>query len=237
MALHFLERSPADPARADAAIDDYLTRLASELPGPSSARAAAIEEVRDGLLEATAGHIARGSSPPIAAMQAVTEFGPPVTVARAFAPEIATTQARRVLAGLLVTGPLVGVWWLLVLTSLTWPPQARALWTAIPALPLIAVAVAAAVVILATTGSLIRWLPETTPERALGAATAIAVGCIVGDLTVLATLAIRITTSPWHAPVVLAAIAVTASLCRIALTAWAIARTRNTTQHLRRIGS
>jgi len=62
-------------------------------------------------------------------------------------------------AALLIIGPLVGLWWLLLLAPRPWPPGPGVLWAASPDLPLVGVAVAAAVVILASTGSLIRWLP------------------------------------------------------------------------------
>lgn len=235
MADHFLAGPAAGPVQTNAAVDNYLAMLAKDLPEPRAARAAAVDEVREGLLEAIAGHVARGLPQPLAARTAVAEFGPPTTVAGAFAPEIATSQARRILFGFLITGPLVGIWWLLLLTSPTWPRHPQTLWAAIPALPLVAVAVAAAVVILATTGSLIRWLPESTPERALLAATAIALGCMTGDLTVLATLAFRVIATLWQPPVALAAVAIAASLVRIPFAWWAMLRCRRTTEDLRRI--
>lgn len=40
-------------------------------------------------------------------------------------------------------------------------------------------------------GSLIRWLPETAPKRALSAAVTVAIACILGDLTMPSILALR----------------------------------------------
>ena len=57
--------------------------------------------------------------------------------------------------------------------------------TAIPVIPLIIVAIATAGGTLATTGRLMRWLPETGPRRALAATIAIAMLCMIIDLTMI----------------------------------------------------
>lgn len=217
------------------AVEHYLTSLARDIPGPHATCAAAMDEVRDSLHEAIASHTARGLPPPEAARTAVAEFGSPTTVAEALAPELATSQARRTLFAFLITGPLVGVWWWLLLASSPWPSHPGTLLAAIPVLPLIAVAVATAAVILATTGSLIRWLPESTPYRALLATAAVALGCLFGDLTVLATLAIRSLTTPWQPALALAVAAVTGSLIRIPFAWRALLRCRRTLKLLKRI--
>lgn len=56
---------------------------------------------------------------------------------------------------------------------------------AIPVIPLIIVAIATAGGTLATTGRLMRWLPETGPGRALAATLAIAMLCMVIDITMI----------------------------------------------------
>jgi hypothetical protein len=56
---------------------------------------------------------------------------------------------------------------------------------AIPVIPLIIVAIATAGGTLATTGRLIRWLPETGPRRALAATLAIAMLCMIIDVTMI----------------------------------------------------
>lgn len=217
-------------------VDHFLASLARDLPGPRGARAAALDEIRDGLHQAIAGHTARGLPPQLAAQAAVADLGSPARIAEAFAPEFATIQARSTLLAFLITGPLVGVWWLLLLAPEPWPPRPGVVWAAIPALPLIGVAIAAAVVILATTGSLIRWLPESAPQRALLGTAGVAIGCVLGDLTVLVTLVARSLATTWQAPTALALVAVAGSLIRIPLACLAVIRCRHTSKRLSRIG-
>jgi hypothetical protein len=56
---------------------------------------------------------------------------------------------------------------------------------AVPVTPLIIVAIATAGGTLATTGRLIRWLPETGPRRALAATLAIAMLSMIIDVTMI----------------------------------------------------
>jgi hypothetical protein len=219
----------------NAAVEDYLTILAKDLPGPRGPKAVALEEVRSGLDEAIAERVLRGLPTPLAAKEALEELGSPATVAEAFAPELATAQARHTLFAFLVTGPVVGIWWLLLLPTQVRPLRPRTLWTAIPALPLLAVAVAVAVVILATTGSLVRWLPESNPRRALLGAAGIAVGALIGDLSVLTSVAIRLLATDWRPQVMIVSLAVTGSLIRIPCATWALRRSLGTMRHLQRI--
>jgi hypothetical protein len=82
---------------------------------------------------------------------------------------------------------------------------------AIPVIPVIAIAIATAAGTLATTGRLIRWLPEASPQRALTGTIAVAVLALIGDLTVI-TLYLR-SAAPAQP---LAILALGASLIRIA---------------------
>jgi hypothetical protein len=56
---------------------------------------------------------------------------------------------------------------------------------AIPILPLIAVAIATATGTVATTGRLIRWLPEATARQATAGAAAVAALALVGGLIMI----------------------------------------------------
>ena len=189
----------ADPGLTDASVDPaaqhvidvYLADLSSRLVGPTAARAAIVAELEDGLWTATAGHQARGLVPERAARAAVAEFGDPGTVAPGFGPELAAATGRRVGLGLLTTGPLVGMSWLL-LAATTWrwagrdPPAALGLVAVLVGLVLV-VAIPAAVLSVAVSGRLSRWLPAGPRSAATAAATA-ASACVAGDLVLLAGL-------------------------------------------------
>jgi len=79
----------------------------------------------------------------------------------------------------------VGIWWLLLLHPSPWRTGLIALVAAIPVIPLIIAAIATAGGTLATTGRLMRWLPETGPRRALAATIAIAMLCMIIDLAMI----------------------------------------------------
>lgn len=208
-------------------VDGYLAEVAARLPGPRRTRNAVLTEIRDGLHEAVDGYTAAGMDTVTATRAAVTRFGTPDAVAGAFLPELATAHARRTIAAFVLSGPLVGIWWLLLLDPRPWSTGPLALIAAIPALPVIALAIAAAAGTFATTGRLIRWLPEASPERALAATTAIAVLCLAGDLSVLGVLGTRLATGQATATL-LAGAAATASLVRVAAARRAIVHSSRT---------
>jgi hypothetical protein len=196
---------------ADAHLDAYLADLALRLSGPRRRRAAILAELGDGLHHATDDHISAGLTPAQAAAAAINQFGDPQAVADAFAGELATAYARRTIACYVATGPLVGIWWLLLLQPHPWRTGLTALVAAIPVLPVIALVIATAAGTIATTGRLIRWLPEAGPRRALVATTAVGALCLVADITMITIFAVSAAPAP-----PLAVIAVAASLTRIA---------------------
>ena len=230
MASHHLTARHANSASA---VECYLTELAAQLlPGPGTARIRVLTEIRDGLTETIDAHLADGRPPDTAATTAISEFGDPATVAQSFAEELATASARRTIAAFILTGPLVGIWWLLLLDPAPWRNGVLAALIAIPALPLIPLAIATAAGTFATTGRLMRWLPETTAVRALTAATAIAALCVAADLAVLGILTTHLATGRQH-PALLITIAATASTMRIAAATTAIRSTRALRDRLR----
>ena len=208
---------------ADVQTDAYLTELASQLRGPRRRREAIIAELRDGLHDAAADYAVRGSTPDQAATAALGQFGTPQAVAGAFAGELATAYARRTIAWYIITGPLVGIWWLLLLHPDPWRTGVTALIAAIPVIPLVVIAIATAGGTFATTGRLMRWLPETSPQRALAAVTAIATLSILGDLSMITIFALSS-----RAAGALAAIAIAAGLTRIACSITTIRHTIQT---------
>ena len=182
---------PALDLAARHVIHAYLADLSSQLGGATAARTAIVAELEDGLWAATATHQARGLTPAEAARAAVAEFGDARTVAAGFGAELAAATGRRVGLGLLTTGPLVGTSWLLVVAA-TWtrtgrqPPAALGLVAALVGLVLM-VAVPSAVLSVAVSGRLSRWLPAG-PQVAATAAAVAATACVVGDMALLASL-------------------------------------------------
>ena len=205
------------------AVGAYLAAVAAQLTGPAPARAAITEELRDGLLETLATHRARGCTPQEATEAAIAEFGDPATVAAAFGPELAVVQARRVALGLLASGPLVGLAWLVAAAVNGWPPwrhQLAGLWLVLPLVGLaLVVACPALGLTIAVTGRLGRRLGWVGRRASLPATAAVVAGLatVVADLTLLAMMAGQALTASgpdgW-APV---AIAAGASLTRATL--------------------
>ncbi len=198
------------PTVAEPRARAYLAAIAARLHGPRQRRRRILTELGDGLDHAAADHAATGLAPSEAMRAAIDGFGTPAEVADAFAGELATATARRMLAWFVVTGPLVGVWWVLVLHPYPWRTGVVALVAAIPVVPLVAVALGAAAGTFATTGRLVRWLPEAGPRQALAAATAVGFLVVAADATLI-TLYLRSGPTLRH----LAVIAVAASAVRI----------------------
>jgi hypothetical protein len=212
---------------AERVLDDYLAALAARLPGPARARQAILDELRDGLVEATHTRLTGGASPAQAAAAAVTEFGDPTTIAAAFTPELAARRARRIALTLIGTGPLVGSLWLGAVAASgqaaiaaahiwQWPVVQAGGWTARLLLAIVGATVLAAWVTVAATGRLTRWLPARPSLPAVAAAAA-ASGASLFDLSLLLVLATHTLPTPAAAPWQLVTLAAIASLVRCAL--------------------
>jgi hypothetical protein len=128
---------------------------------------------------------------------------------------------------LLATGPLTGVLWIAAAQASHLSIHLAAPWqqaSLAPVLrggiPLVAAAIAvtacAAMLSIATTGRLTRWLPHR-PRRAPGAAAVAGYGAVGADALGLALLAAQLATAPGKLSPVLAAAAATASLARLLL--------------------
>lgn len=221
-------------ATTEVVIEEYLAALAQRLPGPRRARIAVLTEIRDGLAEAATRHADRGLPAASAVTAAADEFGSPAEVATAFTGELATAQARRTIWGFLVTGPLVGIWWLLLSAPQPWRLHPAELTAAIPILPLVAVGVLVGIGTLATTGRFTRWLPAADPALALANTGRLALICAVGDLALLTIFAVHVATAATSPPAALATIAVGASITRLAISNHALHRCRATRQVLSR---
>jgi hypothetical protein len=217
---------PADPG-AGPVVEGYLAEVTARLPGPGRPLAGIVAELRSGLLDATDAHRSAGLPPAQAALAAIREFGDPGQVAAGFGPEIAARQARRVAVALLVTGPLVGLLWIATAVGsrpgirLVLPWQVTGLSPGLGAgMKLVAVAVGvtacAALLGIAATGRLTRWLPAR-PRRAPGAAAVAGFGAVTADGLGLALLAAQLATDPGRLSPALAAAAAAASLARLEL--------------------
>lgn len=205
------------------AVEHYLTELGTHLLGPGRARTAILAETRDGLHEAIQRQLTHGQRPDPAAELAIIEFGPPVIVAASFSDELATLQARHTIRDLLLTGPLVGLCWLILLVPRRWPVEPLAVWAAIPILPIVGAGVIVGLIVLVSTGSMTRYLPEPPPPLALLGAAAISVVCLTADLTMLTVLATHLAHHDRLA-LPLAAIAAILSLIRLAVAGPLVAR-------------
>ena len=219
--------APGPGAGPAAEVEQYLAAVTAQLAGPPRAHSGIVAELRSGLLDAADGHRSAGLPPAKAARAAIREFGDAAQVASGFRAEIAASQARRVAVTLLVTGPLVGVLWIAEAASshlgirLDLPWQ----WTGLTrglrvGVALVAVAAGvtawAALLGIATTGQLTRWLPAR-PRRAPTAAAIAGFGAVGADGLGLALLAAQLANAPGKLSPVLAAAAAAASLARLML--------------------
>jgi hypothetical protein len=209
------------------AVEGYLAEVAARLPGPARAHSGIVAELRSGLLDAADAHRSAGLPPAEAARVAIHEFGAPAQIAAGFGAEIAASQARRVAIALLATGPLVGLLWIATAAAshLALPVAPPWHWTGrssgLPVgIGLVAVAAGvtawSALVGIATTGRLTRWLPSR-PRRAPTAAAVAGFGAVSADGVGLALLAAQLATAPGELSPALAAAAAAASLVRLML--------------------
>ena len=216
------------------ALELYLAEVASRLPGPRKAHSGIVAELRSGLLDASDSHQSAGLPPAQAVQAAIHEFGDPGLVADGFLPEIAARHARRVASFLLVTGPLVGLLWLATAVASHQAIRIAAFWqwTTLPAglgagIQLVAVAVAvtasAAVLGVAVTGRLTRWLPAR-PRSAPLAAAAAGFGAMSADGVGLLLLAAELAAAPGRLSPLPAAAAAAASVARLLIARRAVYR-------------
>jgi hypothetical protein len=170
-------------------VDAVLRRI----PASRRVRAALRAELDDGLDCAMRARIERGMPPDAAAADAVRDFGDPAVVAATFRDELLAAGAHRAGLGLLGTGPLVGLAWVVtapVPPGTAWPDRVLAAVTAGGCFPLaLAVAIPAALFAVAAGGRLGHRLgPRFDGDRwAAGAALLAVSACGTGDLGLLAT--------------------------------------------------
>lgn len=191
-----------DDERADGVSLDYLRELSANLIVPQ--RAAIVAEIADGLACATQSYVERGLEPAEAERAAVAEFGDPRWLAATFARQHVAVAARRIGLSLLVSGPFVGALWATALGRGPWPERVATALSTTGLFPLI---------LLATVGAAL--MAVRGAGRAALAAT---VGCLLGDLALVAVAL----TLPWWTG--LLAVAMAASVVRAALAGAALRR-------------
>ncbi|MFC4951004.1 permease prefix domain 1-containing protein [Pseudonocardia sp. GCM10023141] len=192
-------------------VERYLDAVGAGLVGPRAARAAILDELRDGLHDAIATRVRHGEHPAAAVRAALAEFGAPSVMASGFVGELAGSRARRTVAAYLGSGPLVGMLWLLTLAPAGWWRHGpAALWGAIPPAPVIGLACVVGVLVLAGTGRGSRWLP-LPPGQIVAGALIVVVVAVLGDLFMLA----RVAAAGPVASTTIAVLAVTASIIRL----------------------
>jgi hypothetical protein len=206
----------APASGAQPALECYLTEVTARLPGSRRARCGIVAELRSGLMDTMDAHCSAGLPRAEAARAAIEEFGDPACVADGFRTEIAAGLARRAAFVVLVTGPLVGVLWIITAVAshiaphLQWADLSPALQVGIPLVAIAAgVTACGAVFGIAATGRLTRWLPGL-PRQAPAAAAVAGFGAVGADALGLALLGVQLATaagtiSPWPAAAAAAA--------------------------------
>jgi hypothetical protein len=217
-----------------AAVEAYLAEIAAALPGPARSHADIMAELRAGLLDAADAHRSAGLPAVAAARAAVSEFGRPEQVAAGFRAEIAARHARRLSASLVAGGPLVGLLWVAAALASHlglhaappwhWPDLPPLLGLGIR-LVLVAIVAAAwaALLGIAATGRLTRWLPAR-PRQGPTVAVIAGFGAAGADLVLLALVAGLLALSPGKLAPLPIALAAAASLTRLTLAARAARR-------------
>jgi hypothetical protein len=209
------------------AVESYLAEVSACLSAPVRARAGIVAELRSGLLDATDAYCCGGLPDEQAALAAIGEFGDPGLVADGFRTEIAARQARRVSVSLAAAGPLVGLLWIAAAFASHLgiqpaphgpsPDLSPVLRAGCYLVALIIAAEAwAALLGIAATGRLSRWLP-VRPRRAPTAAVVAGFGAAGADIVMLSLLAALLALAPGQLATIPIALAAAASCARLTL--------------------
>jgi hypothetical protein len=227
------------PGAAERVFGSYLAEVADRLIGPARVRRDILAELGAGLADTADAYRSAGLAPDQAVRSALAEFGRPEQVADGFRGELTAAQARRTALALLRTGPLVGLLWLGAALASRIGAQLVSPWhwaSMSASARLVthftgfafAIAIGSALVTVAATGRLTRWLPTSLFARPRGlpacpaASAAIAAVAASGtaaiDIALLALLATQAVSTPGRLAALPVAVAATASLTRLTLT-------------------
>jgi HAAS len=227
------------PGAAEQVIGSYLTEIADRLIGPARARRDILAELGAGLMDAADAYRSAGLAPAHAARAAITEFGQPERVADGFQAELTSAQARRTALTLMRTGPLIGLLWTgaAVASHIGARLASPWHWASMPASGRLvihlagfafAITIGSALVTVAATGRLTRWLPtgpgslpahpRWLPACPAASAALAASGTAAIDIALLALLASQAASTPGRLAALPVAVAAIASLIRLTLT-------------------
>lgn len=176
---------PADP------VEDHIAALAVALRGPRRVKTRLIEEMRDGLVDATAAQTADGEPYERAAHRAVREFGATEELIPACQRELTIAQTRHTAWVVTLTAAVLVSYWRLV-----WITNGDHAWGLPRGVAVLGahlagmttVAALLATLTLAATGVLARWLPMP-PRLPLAVAWA---GTMTSTAMALTTLALAV---------------------------------------------
>lgn len=215
-----------DPGDTRAIVAEYTSAVTGRLDAPTSLLIDIRDEVEDGLSEAIESYRREGLPPEEAARAAVAEFGEPAVTAAAFATGLRLARARRTGLGLMATGPVVGLLWIVaVLTTGLSSGRLAGLWVVLPVVALaVAVGAPASELAVLSTGRLSRHLAGH-PGLAPAAVTVACVAAVVGDATILGTVTVHVLLlGGWISPVP-TLLAGMASVARMVCTGRVVLRT------------
>jgi hypothetical protein len=207
-------------APADRIIGAWLAELDSQLPAGRRARREILLEIGDGLRCAIEARVGQGQSAEPAARAAVAELGDSHTVAVAFACQLGVASAHRLGIGLVLSGPLVGLTWVAAYATAGshWSSQISSVLSAMPQYPpILAVTVPAAIVASTGSGRAAPYL-AVPPRVVTAAALVAAIGCVAGDLSLLAAAIFG--PNLVAGPGILAAMGIAASIARLSAAGW-----------------
>jgi hypothetical protein len=121
-------------------VEEYLRTLGNALPVAGRAKRPILTEVADGLYCAVEAHTRRGLDVVAAERAAVAEFGDPRHLAAGFSAQLTVACARRTGLALVLSGPVVGIAWVLAFGPVTSVvSNVVGLLAAVPALALVLV--------------------------------------------------------------------------------------------------
>jgi hypothetical protein len=194
-------------------VESFLQVVAADLPGPTKHRAAILAELNDGLLEATEAYQRTGLDCAQAVGLAIREFGDPRALAGSLRPELIIARGRRSALTLLIAAPIVLALWIAAARTRTTTQTAHLFDSPtdhVAAAILLLALTATGIGALLMSGRLTRRLALPLRAAAISAA-AMGMITVIGDITAVAVLGVRLAGYPGTLHMLLLGAAITAS--------------------------